>query len=564
MVAQQPAPHPKADRLSSEVDAHPAGALAPVFSSALREPLTAALGLVLVALVRLAFLGTDWRSPDAILFFDAARQLAAGAGFTLTIKFHYFTSVPAVHSALGERPVLYPLFLAAILKLAGTAWAAQAATTVLAVLEIGAFWALARRFVAPPYALGAALLCGLAPRSVALGRFLWSETHYAVLLLLALLVCTSRRRGRALPAGLLLGLATLCRQEGWLVAAGMLALFVWRGDRRAACLALLSFLAVLAPYLVLNARAHGDPLYSTEAFHLRVRYFADGMWFGFERPLPSASAFVHQNAGWLIVQTTQRLRDYLWELLSPGWLGPLGLLVVVPPLAWWHEPRLRALAALGLGSLLLYACPLVADPDPARFPLTAFLIGALLAAYNLQELLRGRRSPVAWRPALVLLVFWLALLLSLDLRDWQAARAVGAGPWGAPALGAAERWLRAHTPAGSVVAADNPWAIALDTGRPAIVRPYQQDTATLLALERHYGMRYLVVEIPRLMPEVPPLSGAPPAAAALQAAHLRLAFTAVAGGGTVRIFAVGEGTLSHSNLRYVHREPTGQQEADPA
>ncbi|HWE61118.1 MAG TPA: glycosyltransferase 87 family protein [Chloroflexota bacterium] len=513
---------------------------APACVIAPRELLLAISGLALVATVRLAFLGTDWRSPDAIEYFDAARQLAHGAGFTLTLKFHYFTSVPAVHAAWGERPVLYPLFLAAILRLFGTAGAAQAATTLLALLEIGAFWLLARRFVAAPYALGAALLCGLAPRSVALGRFLWSETLYAVLLLLALLICTGRRRGRAWLAGLLLGLAALCRQEGWLVMAGVLALLAWRGDWRSAGAALLTFLAMLAPYLIFNARAHGDPFYSSEAFHLRVRYFADGMWFGFDRHLPSVPAFVQQNAGWLRAQTVQRLRDYLWELLAPGWLGPLGLLVVVPRPAWWREPRLRALAALGLGSLLLYACPLVADPDKARFPLTAFLVGALLAAYDLQEWLRVRRRPYLYGPALLLLGCWLALLVGLDVRDWRSARAAGAGPWGAPALGAAEHWLRTRTPPGSVVAADNPWDIVLDAGRPAIVLPFQQDAATFLALERRYGMRYLVVAIPRLLPEVSP-SSAVPRAAALQAAHLRLAFTAVADGSSFRIYARRQG-----------------------
>jgi hypothetical protein len=133
------------------------------------------------------------------------------------------------------------------------------------------------------------------------------------------------------------------------------------------------------------------------------------------------------------------------------------------------------------------------------------------------------------------------VLLGVNARDWQEARAVGAGPWGAPALRAAEQWLRSSTPIGSVVAADNPWAIALDADRPGLVRPYQQDAATLLALERRYGMRYLVVENPRLLAEVPPLLGVAPAAAALQAAHLRLAFTAAAGGSTYRIYAVREG-----------------------
>jgi hypothetical protein len=135
-------------------------------------------------------------------------------------------------------------------------------------------------------------------------------------------------------------------------------------------------------------------------------------------------------------------------------------------------------------------------------------------------------------------------LVRLDVQDWQAARAVGAGPWGAPALRAVERWLGAHTPAASVVAADNPWAIALDTRRPAVLRPYRQDAATLLALERRYSMRYLIVEIPRLMPSVPPLSGSPPSAAALQAAHLRLTFTATANGSTVRVYALHEGVRS--------------------
>ena len=100
------------------VHAHPARAPASAFPIAPWEPLLAVFGLGLVALARLAFLGTDWRSPDAILFFDAARHLAVGAGFTLSIKFHYFTSAQKAPICVRASAVV-------------AAWAAQAVSESL-------------------------------------------------------------------------------------------------------------------------------------------------------------------------------------------------------------------------------------------------------------------------------------------------------------------------------------------------------------------------------------------------------------------------------------------------
>src|SRR5438093_980588 len=96
------------------------------------------LVLVMVAVaVRLPLaLETSYLSPDAVEYMDIARHLAAGQGFTLSIKGYFVDSSAVVHNGLTERPPLYALVLTPLAALPGWSRSPALLNTALAGLNV--------------------------------------------------------------------------------------------------------------------------------------------------------------------------------------------------------------------------------------------------------------------------------------------------------------------------------------------------------------------------------------------------------------------------------------------
>jgi len=244
-------------------------------------------GLVL----RLAFALGYWVGKPLTLdeeeYLILARGIADGRGFTYEVPGR--PEPPRRH--VGRAP-LYPLFLAAVLKVAGgdgsgvtgraadaeavstggraapvperaivSARIAQAFVGAVGVWLIGI---LAARAAGPVAGVMAAGLSAVYPPLVWICAYLLSETLYSVLALgsallldVALDRATTRRRAVVLAAGVIAGLATLARPAMlfFLVLASLFLLV--RRQAAFAVLLLAGAVLVVSPWTVRNAREYG-------------------------------------------------------------------------------------------------------------------------------------------------------------------------------------------------------------------------------------------------------------------------------------------------------------------
>jgi 4-amino-4-deoxy-L-arabinose transferase-like glycosyltransferase len=218
--------------------------------------------LALAALTRLAVLAPVARRPpdDPDNYLPLARSLAEGRGFSLKGR-------PTAY-----RPPLYPLVLAPLVAAFGPAPAAPilGLHLVLGVGTVSLTALAARRWgLSSARGLAAAAIVACDPVLVVQARAVMTETLAAFLLAAALAALAEPSwRGAAL-GGLAFGLSALCRPST-LPAAALAALaLVARGPgplagRVARALALaLATVAPLAPWAWRNARALGEPVWTT-------------------------------------------------------------------------------------------------------------------------------------------------------------------------------------------------------------------------------------------------------------------------------------------------------------
>lgn len=239
--------------------------------------------LATAAIFRIALWGALPRQgliSDEGEYLSAAWWLAHGRGF----DWH--------QGYLWTRAPLYPIFLAAHLRLFGDqATAIFATQTVLSLISVVLIAALARR-IAPPELksapLIAAVLASIYLPFVIYPQMFLSETLYICLVLggMLALLHSQAQPAHALPdrsahslvgsiaAGILFGLATLTRSQTLLalpVIAGW-AVMTRRRDLRRALLFLATATIVIAPWTAYNSRIYGGfiPVDTSGAFNLLI------------------------------------------------------------------------------------------------------------------------------------------------------------------------------------------------------------------------------------------------------------------------------------------------------
>ncbi|MBN1527413.1 MAG: glycosyltransferase family 39 protein [Thermoleophilaceae bacterium] len=228
-----------------------------------------ALGAIVAACVLVRVVHTlaeaPWPPPglDDQFFFSALPKLLAdGHGFVNPFKevFDHVT-VPT-----AEHPPFYSVVLAAVAKLGGTSPDVQRLTgTVFGAGSVLLIGILGRRLAGDLAGLCAAALAAVYPILIAADGALMSESLYGVLVvgtvLLAYLTMDSPAVGRALALGALGALAALTRGEA-LVLLPLLLLPLLRSaqGRRAAALAAVAFVVVLAPWTARNWIVFDQPV----------------------------------------------------------------------------------------------------------------------------------------------------------------------------------------------------------------------------------------------------------------------------------------------------------------
>jgi len=285
--------------------------------------------IALAAVARLPYLMQANLSPDATDYINIARNIARGRGLVHTIKWHFFTSDPAVHSAIGERPLLYPLLLAPFCRGDYPARACQYVTLLMTVaaLAVGAAWA--RRMGQSGRAVAiTTILLAFNPGLLVCSIYPWTEPLYLLSLFGVMLVVgdDAESRWAARLAALLTALAYMTRPSAAAIVLGLASWYLYRGAFRPLANYLLTLVVLLIPWWAIVWVVRGNPLYCVQSFHLVVNDIRDGMASGYGVVFPGPVEFFFTRTGTILTKVGAQTIAYMEQLFGPTYLSVFSVL----------------------------------------------------------------------------------------------------------------------------------------------------------------------------------------------------------------------------------------------
>jgi hypothetical protein len=463
----------------------------------------------------------DAAYPDSYYYVDVARALAA----TGRLEVDFVWIFAEVGGAIPDPAVLpvpsnaHWLPLSSFLQvpfiwvLGPTAWASALPMILVGALVAPLTWLIAKEAgMRPAVANGAAILAAV-PAAGAV--FMPQPENFAILqpLIAAILWLTARGlKGQPVPyalAGLLVGLASLARNDGFIVGAAVALVFV--GDRiraivrkepariplaaAVACFGL--YLLVMAPWYARQVVTFGSlSPSSSSGYALWIRTIEE--WNSITAA-PSLARFLEQ--GWATIATSRILGlvaalGQFVVIIGSGILIPFGLVG-----AWRRRrqtdfiPFYVYTVLVLLGAMLLY---------PLHVPGGAFIHSAIgLGPYVFILALDGVAGVVGWiarrRPrwdeasatplfigAIVVFVVATAAIYAVPVhRGWDATRQ--------PRLALAAELDRLDVPADARLMSIDAAGLKYFTGRGGVVTP-NDPLPTIEAVARAYEPTWLVLE----------------------------------------------------------------------
>jgi len=459
------------------------------------------LAIVALSLIlRLMALNPFIADPDEGEYLNIARHLAKGDGFIMSIKWHFFDQKPAVHSAIGERPLLFPIVLSVAWRLWPTIVAGKMLNIIIGIIACFVFYSLAQGLMPRHYAMAATALLLLNPVLISASRSLMPEPTFILLVLCAMLITLKASSPLHWGgAGVVSGLSYLARQEGVTVFAIIVLCLLVCSRRRQALFVSLGFAMAITPYLIANWAMNGSPIYSVQSYHFRVRSFpGEGMTDPFRTEFPGVLAFIRQNFAWLAIEIPWRAAKHFDDLLSRRFLSLIALLAVFGVLGQQKEHGGRMPDLVLWSALALFAIPSFVWSAPYRpgFLLPSYTLLLLLCFRGLWLLSkRIDEYPRARWVIMIPLVIVLLLYMAVNVNDL-------ANP-DKPILNSiddlefvqiAQRIAVTASPR-AVVATHDPWTLNTLTERPSILLPTSAaaDRDKLIAFVRLYSPEYMLV-----------------------------------------------------------------------
>ncbi len=472
-----------------------------------RAPWWLLLGLYLLSVLVLAAAASQVEGPldvDASYYFLVARNLAQGRGLAVEAVWHFFQPPSSLPQPAGDLWMPLPSLLMAPALLFGSTFRfAQAAQVLLAALLPLLSFRFARDAGAfLPWATLAGILTAFA--GVVTVHWVDSDCYTAYALVGGATLYTLGRAERnprwLLPGGFLGGLSALTRNDGLLLLPVLWAsAFFFSRHRRTPFpwkMVLLGTALFLLPVLFWygrNVLLFGRPTPVSLAFFLTMQDYRQLFTY---RPQADWTAFWGQGVGAFLSVRLSALGAVLtvlagdfqvWELLP---LLVAALLYRRRPPLWpaFFYPVVLLLALVG-------AFPLLVLHGTWSRSFAAFLpAGYAGVALGLQHLAEGasrRLTPHAPRRLHILLLALAAAAAFLVglVAGGRQLEAVRSNPALWRQVG---DWVREHTPPDAGVMAQDPMAVVLYGGRPAIGIPYEEPPL-FLEIARQYGVRYLVL-----------------------------------------------------------------------
>lgn len=474
------------------------------------------VGTYLLAVLFFGWLSLRLPGPldvDGAYYFLVARGLAQGDGWRIPALWLFFRPPPELPQAVGELWLPMPSLLLVPSLLLGNSFrhaqvgqAALAAFLPLLALRTGLDLGLRPRWA------GAAVLFALLTGTVTV-HWVDTDSFTAFALLAGGCLWTAGRaafdRRFLILAGVLGGLAALARNDGWLLLPILWA-SAWLYGRRSRVppawkelwLGSLLFLVPPGVWALRNLFVFGAP---SAVPLLYVAALLDYRQLLRWHPQPDWTAFLHQ--GWntlasLRLEAGRASFTVLAAMFQLWGLGPVALAIA----------RLRRREALWPAFLylailfvtLVSVFPLLVTHGTWSRSVSAFVpAGAATLAAGCSDLeallsrrMRGRRAGAVQVLLFSVVILLIALVGSTALME-QLKSAVQH-----PLLWQRIGRLLTEPASSGVVMAQDPMAVLLYAGRPAIGVPYEE-SPLLLEIAQRYNVRTLVLvdDLKGLLPE---------------------------------------------------------------
>ena len=404
-----------------------------------RQPYLRREWAVLAAVLLVALVARAWRLDTTSMdHYDEGVYAFSAWGLS--------DSTRPMHPEQRNSPALHPWVTSLAFRLAGgpSDTLMLGVNVVLGTLTIAALWLIARRWFGPAAGIGAATILALNEYHIALSRSGLTDVLFGLMFLVAIAAVVAAierpRVGRAVGAGLLVGLAWNTKYHGWLsVVIVTSGLVPWAARQRwtprdwataVRQLAIITLVAAVcyAPWAMYLIDAFGS--YGAAASYQMT--FLSREWpTNFVRQATQQLYFDRVLTHFSVpaAMVAMAFVQPAWPA-SARWLGVLGGTSVVgaiaggTPLVWaltataipalMAARQLPTWTVLAWGAILLVMTP-VYNPY-ARLVLPFMMAGALASAYALSRwpLWQASSKPARkWRPALAIAIVALAAVVSV-------------------------------------------------------------------------------------------------------------------------------------------------------
>lgn len=427
--------------------------------------------------------------PDAIAYLNIAQNLAAGEGFTSTLKLTYFAPSSVTHSALSDWPPLYPLFAGAFVRFGCGEVSLQAINALLTAIAAGLVFLIGQRLFNRRAGLVAGAFAAIAPNLFRAGITALSDALGLVFALAAVLaaITADGRPSRWLVAGATTGAACFARYPCLVLIPAFASHLLIRREQRSAIACALGLVLVAGPFVAWKWAVDGSPAHCAQILHYAAPSFRQVMWEGSRGATGLDWCYALHHLPSVGPAIANNLRSYTLDLL-----GVRGLFLLCTGLVLAGSPRMTAERRLviSIAGMSFAVCVLTWAIPPvrgSRLLLLPYCLTLPICATGLSQALRkGTRARR--------LIAAAACMATAAAYLWGCITAAGstAGQFTPASVDAARQAVRSLEP-GTNVASNNPWMVSYATGYPAALLPHNLDERELARFIQQHDIGAMVV-----------------------------------------------------------------------
>ncbi|MCD4782589.1 MAG: hypothetical protein K8T10_02030 [Candidatus Eremiobacteraeota bacterium] len=461
------------------------------------------VGVFLSYFVRQPYLKYCAVSPESLVEINIARNIADGKGFTLSIKETYDLDTPVVHSAAGERGLLYPLIISSFInKTMNIHWI----NIFLSLLSAILFFYLIKNTLNLQAAWLSFITLIFFPLTNMAASYLWNYTLIIFFLILSCLVLSVwKSKYSKIIAG---GILSICF---WSDPWALFYIFAFipglllsekniRESIKTTGLFMLGFLIVSFPLLLWIFSIYNTPFPPRMPAYFQVKDYSIYLWKSFGYKLPGTIAFIAGNKAWVMSAIWDNIKTYSSHIASRknALIPLLGLLISLPTLFFFRNednPRFPRKYAPLLSFSLCYfigTCLFWSSRDFIK-PLIFFPIFVIPLVYYFLCRVQVKKFPVGLLAAVLLMIFTLNNYIALNYNNVSIKLAADDYKRISAVRDDTTEWINSNAKENENVAAVYPWIVNFQTRQPAGILPDNLTSEKLSELLQKFNYNYIMI-----------------------------------------------------------------------